>query len=395
MTDATGSRLLRRTRALVPMAVALAAAACGDSAQAARPADGSASLAPATGANPFSHRAPAAGGEPRDTLRMLRSLGDTSTFGGISRIAVAGNRLLVLDFLMDPHLAVVDVASGRVVEHFGRNGAGPREFKRPHWAFAGERDSEVWVFDPGNLRLSLLDLDADPDRRVRRSITIPAEAAVESPTWIGGRLVGNGVFPDYTLLVMDERGTPVRRIAAAQPFPYEKVGHWVGVGMLNRTHFASAPSGNRLVTAYQWDDRLDFFSADGALLGTARGPRSSRASYRIQDGKFFWNEETVMAYWAVAASDRHVFALYAGPAPEKPFEHHPSRVHVFTWNGEFVRELAFDRPVYGITVASDGRTVYAPYNDDAGHQLIGVWQVPSSVLSHAARAKGRGAAEHS
>ncbi|HEY0019283.1 MAG TPA: BF3164 family lipoprotein [Longimicrobium sp.] len=376
MASAAGSGRLRHTGRVLPLLALLAGGACGGGDGGGKASLGSVPIDVASVANAFTRNTPSVRGEPGDTMRMLRALGDTNSFGGIDRIVAVDDRLLVLDYLMDPHIAVVDVPSGRVVEQFGRNGAGPKEFKRPHWAFRAENPGEVWVFDPGNLRLSLIDLDADADHRIKRSMPVPPEAPVESPTWIGGSLVGNGVFPDYTLLVMDTRGTPVRRIAAAPPFSYRQVEHWVGLGILNRSFFAHQPSGGRIAIAYQWADRLDFFSADGGFLGTARGPRTTRPSYRIQDGKFFWNEETEMAYWAVAASDQHVLALHAGPAPDKPFEHFPSKLHVFTWGGEFVRELAFDRPVYGVAVAPDGRTLYAPYNEEDGSQRIGIWRLP-------------------
>ncbi|MFL5541604.1 MAG: BF3164 family lipoprotein, partial [Longimicrobiaceae bacterium] len=307
-------------------------------------------------------------------------LGDTSGFGRITRIVDLGDRLLVLDALMDPHLSVVDVASGRLVEHFGRNGEGPKEFRAPYWAFRGDGANDVWVYDYANARLTLVDLAAEVDHRISRTISLPVGATLESPTWFGDTLVSNGIFSDYSLMVIDGRGTPVRRITSDPPFHYRQLQHWVGLRQLNRTFLAHDPARRRMVLAYQWDDRLDFFGADGALLGTARGPRSTRPSYHLQNGKFFWNDDTEMAYCDVTASDAYVFALYAGPAPDTPHVHRPSKVHVFTWKGEFVAELALDRPVWAISVGRDGRTLYAPFDTNEGHYLIGVWQVPPSVI---------------
>jgi hypothetical protein len=320
---------------------------------------------------------------------MLRSLGDTSGFGRVAKIVDLGDRLLVLDVLMNPHLSVVDLASGALVEHFGRDGAGPKEFRQPYWAFRGDRAADVWVYDYANVRLTLLDLDADVDHRVKRTIPLPVGATLESPTWFGDTLVSNGIFSDYSLMVIDGRGTPVRRITADPPFHYHQLAHWVGLRQLNRTFFAHDPSRRRMVLAYQWDDRLDFFTSGGALLGTARGPRSTRPSYHLQNGKFFWNDDTEMAYCDVTASDAYVFALYAGPAPDTPHVHLPSKVHVFTWKGEFVTELALDRPVWAISVGRDGRTIYAPFEADGGHYLIGAWQVPSSVVPRQGRPEAR------
>jgi len=380
MIRAIGSALPRSRRTGVLLLAPLVVAACVERSAPAKSVNGI-PIDAATAANGFLERARSLHGEPGDTLHMLRSFGDTSSFGGIDRIVVVGQKLLVLDYLMDPHLAVVDLASGRVVEHFGRNGAGPREFKQPHWGFPGRGPAEAWVFDPGNQRLSLLDLNADLDHRLKRSVNVPPETMVETPTWFGNRLVATGFFPDYTLLVMDERGAPVRRVAVDRPFSYANVRHWVALRLLNRAFFANDASGRHIAVAYQWDNRVDFFTAEGAFLGTARGPRPTKASFRIRNGRFFWNDDTEMAYWAVAASDRYVFALHAGPPGAKPLEYQPSKVHVFTWRGQFVRELALDRPVFGLTLAPDGRTLYAPYQQPDGHYLIGSWRLPANVVA--------------
>lgn len=61
---------------------------------------------------------------------MNRARSATVTFARISEIRVLGGSLVVTDRLMSPHLVVVDLASGRVVRHFGRS---PGEFRDPVW----------------------------------------------------------------------------------------------------------------------------------------------------------------------------------------------------------------------------------------------------------------------
>ena len=37
--------------------------------------------------------------------------------------------------------------------------------------------------------------------------------------------------------------------------------------------------------------------------------------------------------------------------------------------------------VVQLTVAPDGRTIYAPYAEEDGHQLVGMWQVPQGAVA--------------
>ena len=75
---------------------------------------------------------PALPERPITSIASSRQLGTDEDFGLVTAIAPAGPLLLVGDELMDPHIAVIDIASGKVTSRFGRDGEGPGEFQAPH-----------------------------------------------------------------------------------------------------------------------------------------------------------------------------------------------------------------------------------------------------------------------
>jgi TolB-like 6-blade propeller-like len=321
--------------------------------------------------------------QPKDTLRVTRILGDSLAFASISGIQPVGQQLFVADRMMSKHLAVIDLTTGAVRGRAGGHGEGPNEFRDPG-AFipVSTSPARAWVYDFQNRRLSLLASSPDGDLEIERSRPFNVGESIEQPLRIGGGYVANGLFPDHTLLFLDSAAMPVRRIEAEQPFPARTIPHVVGRRLLNRSYLAARPDGRALALAYQWASRIDFFSPDGRRTGTVQGPRPTAAKYRISgDDRFFWDPQGQMAYTGVHSTGRFVYAMFCGCREADDSDQRSERVHVFRWNGDFVREIQLDRRVTAFAVSPDDTFLYAAVTEP--HPAVGEWRLPATLGAEA------------
>ncbi len=314
--------------------------------------------------------------EPRDTLSMLRSFGDEDDFGHITTVTLLGQRLLVSDRYSSPHLAVIDRESGEILRRFGKNGEGPREFRDPTGAFvAPGQSSLVWVYDFYNRRFTLLDLDKDGNDVIRREMPLNVNASLEHPVWSGDRILANGLFADFTLLEIDSTGRPLSRISAGPPFTKRVPPQ--GQRKANRSFLTMDPSGKRIAVTYQFASRVDFFRADGRPYGTVSGPRPTEISYEVdRKGRMNWKPDNVMTSWSMTSTDRYVYVLFCGCEMREGGES-PTRVHVYDWSGNFIQEIALDRPIRGAAVTLDDSWLYGAVEEP--FPVVGEWRLPAGL----------------
>jgi hypothetical protein len=310
---------------------------------------------------------------------MVRSLGIESDFGQVTHVSKVGARLLATDRYLSPHLAVIDLASGRVAYRLGRNGEGPGEFREPvPTSVVGDHPGQVWVYDFYNRRLTLLDLNRTSRSAVVREVPLVVDAALEAPFWIGPRLVANGLFADYTLLLLNDRGVAVSRTVADPPFAH-RLPRAAGARMANRSFLAPDPRTGRLALSYQFAGRVDFFRPDGTRYGTATGPRAVKSRFHYDSkGRFQWDRNNEMAHWGIAATSRYVYTLFCGCEMQHGSES-PQLLHVYDWNGRFVAEVALDRPLRALSVSEDDSYLYGAFEEPTPG--VGEWKLPVSLAS--------------
>ncbi|HLM66692.1 MAG TPA: BF3164 family lipoprotein [Longimicrobium sp.] len=372
------------TKWLAAVAVAAAACACGEQTEDTQRTPGAVPVGRAEavqGTGSFRGRVPrlAATAQPEDTLRLNRLFGDSVAFASISGIQPLGRHLFVTDRLMSKHLALIDLRTGAVKGRAGKHGEGPNEFRDPG-AFMVQSVSppRSWVYDFQNRRLSLLAASEDGALEIEQSRPFNVGESIEQPLRIGERYVANGLFPDFTLLVLDSTAQPVQRIEADPPFPARTMPHVVGRRLLNRSYLTAHPGGERLALAYQWASRLDFFSADGSRLGSVHGPRPTAAKYSVSgENRFFWDPEGQMAYTGIQATGRYVYAAFCGCRETDDRDQRSQRVHVFRWNGDFVSEIQLDRRMTAFAVSPDDAFLYGSVTEP--HPAVAEWKLPAAL----------------
>lgn len=362
------ARRIQTARAILAIgACALVSACSGD----ARPAPSQSEAPRPARVVRAARLAPAA---PRDTMKSVGVIGDSLEFAEITGVYPLGRHLLVTDRLMNFHMAVVDPASDSVVGHFGRHGEGPGEFGSISAVVpANRKGDQVWVYDFNNRRFTRLGL-SDPARpTVLATVQSRIDAALLQPVLLGDEVVSNVLSSDSVLLFSRADGTERRRAGGDLAFDARTIPNVTGRRLLNRTYLARNGETGQLAVLFQFANRLDIFDARGTPQTVSYGPREHRAAYRVENDRFFWQPENVMSYAGVAATSRHIYALYCGCAMRD--NGLPTRLHVFGWDGRFVAEIAFDRPVLGLTVLPGDSVIYA--GTDEPHPLVARWTLPA------------------
>jgi hypothetical protein len=312
-----------------------------------------------------------------DTLRATRVFGDTNLLVRVVQMKVVGGNLLIADRRATPHIVVMDIATGRQVSSFGRHGRGPGEYQDPS-SITPRRDSDTdfWIYDFSNRRASLIGLANPAKPQLLREQALNVGASLSNVVFADSTIVANGLFADFTLLVLDTVGRPLGRVRGTPPFDSSMGLTPVGLRLTNVNAMVPDPDIKRLAVAYQFAPNISVFDVTGREIKRGRGPRAIKASFRTDPGtrRFHWNNDNQSAYWAVEANDRFIYALFQGRADFVKPQPMPDRIHVFTWDAVFVREIVLDRPVLTFTVTSDGSRIYGFVEDP--HAQIAEWALP-------------------
>lgn len=320
---------------------------------------------------------PAAATLPSDTVRQIRRIGGEEEFGYIGVMRYHHDFLFIGDSYVAPHVVLVDLAEGKVVDRVGTNGEGPGEFRNPGGispAFDMPTPA-VWVHDFYNRRMTLVEVGAQRELRVARFVPLRVATSTEHPVRLGDRIASVGLFGAAAVLMFfDLEGAPTTR-TGTPPFSRQDMPHPTGIRLVNRANLAVRPSADRLAVGFYSANRIDIYDAEGAKIASTSGPREVTASFYIEDDKFFWTEEeNQLAYTSIAASNDEVFALFCGCTMGKEEATDRTRVHVFSWSGSFRRELILPVPATRIEVSRDGRRLYGAVEDP--WPVIVEWSIP-------------------
>ncbi len=307
-------------------------------------------------------------------LAMSEAYGDSLSFGLVSLVLSVGSRLLVADAFTDPHLAEIDLNTGEVTRRFGRRGSGPTEFRDPDWGLVESIDPpHVWIYDFQNRRFSLVDLDRHPNPIIDE-FSLRAPMPVENPLIVGDEIISTGLFPDHTLTIFSKEGVPLRNLAANPPFDATRLPHAVGRSHMNRTFMAFHPERDRLALAYQFDNRIDFFTTEGSRYGSTRGPTETTPQFRIEGNRFF-DDGNEMAYGPARGTNTFVYVMFCGC---KDMDNPDiDRIHIFGWDGVFVGEIRLDHPIVSFTVSPDDRFLFGAIQDP--YPAVGKWRLPEEL----------------
>jgi hypothetical protein len=305
---------------------------------------------------------------PPDTLRASRAFGDSLIFARITAIAEVGAAVVVADAQSSPHITVFDRATGRLMATWGRQGQGPGEMIHPSAIRVDPRDAGlVWVYD-FNLR-RFVPIRTTPGRPVRpeRVMALPRGGSLLEPLLVDGGILSNGLFAEFSLLMLDSVGTPQGTIDLTPPFRPPAVTHYTARRLLNASSLTGDPSRRaRLAMAYMFSSELELVDLATGVHTKVIGPRRTRPSFQFNaanNGAFMWNDDNQTAYLSVAASPTFVVGLFCGRRDNDQPAGCADRLHFYRWSGEFAREVVLERHSQVIALSRDGTVLYAASNE--------------------------------
>jgi hypothetical protein len=311
-----------------------------------------------------------------DTLHINRTLGVDASLGYATAFATTKDRLLVGDIKFAPHIAVIDRVSGRLVKRIGNDGLGAGALREPSCITTGGDSTGVWVFDRQRSVLAQLRLDAPPKESIVHETPLTGlPPSAVCATWLSAKPLIYNYTPAF-LEVPDRDGK--LREAVDVPAPYREHED------LNHSSFAISPSKGHIALTYEYANRIDLIDRELHYTGMIRGPHPFSAPRftiaAMPDSPkehAFVSGSSSVAYLGLAASDSLLYAMYSGCGGS--CGRTATRVQVFRWNGEFVREFAMDRRLLMIAVSPDDKVLYGVFaNGDTGYdERLGEWILPS------------------
>ncbi|MHB2032545.1 MAG: hypothetical protein ACYCVE_04110 [Gemmatimonadaceae bacterium] len=297
-----------------------------------------------------------------DTLRMERPayLGVVETVTGISAV---GDGIVVLDRDASPHLLWIDAKSGRVLSKMGADGTLPGELASPACLqpVPGAAD-RVFVTDME--RRLLLEIALRPrSSRIAESYSwesLIARCAVR----FDSLLLLEAAFPDRAFYHANTAtGKLDPRALAPPPLP--------GEVPYNAKVVALDPTRARLAAAYEFANVIEAFDGHGKRRWSVHGP-------------VHIDERVDIAYLAVTATERYIYAGFCGCDPTRANrEVAATELHVFTWDGRLVARIPVDSGLNAFAVAGDDSVLYASYGADRANRL-GVWLLPAALRASGA-----------
>lgn len=289
--------------------------------------------------------------------------------GRPSSISVAGSRLVVTD-ASPPFLHVLSAADGAHLLSFGKNGAGPGEFREANEVLPDvQADGSFWVFDGSLGRLSHFSM---PEGASVPSLDRTLNLEPGGPTllfqadWLNdSTIAATGIYPDGRIAVTDLRGRIVRHIGEKPSLPG---GREVPVTVLQHAFtgpLTVSPDRRRLAMGTENADRLEIYRPDGALVRALRGASGFDPVFEVHSkpagNTMATGNDLRFGYTGLASTNRHIYAMYSGQVRGDggAYSYFGTEVHVYTWEGERVATFSLDERARAIAVTPDGKLLYA------------------------------------
>ena len=110
-----------------------------------------------------------------------------------------------------------------------------------------------------------------------------------------------------------------------------------------------------LVSAMQWLNQVNFTKLDGDSIYCKSVSLYADAQTPIED-----EDKQMNYYTGITTTSKYVYALYMNQSREEAFDkEQPTEIHVFDWDGNFVKKLVANEYLYSITVNANDNAIYA------------------------------------
>lgn len=272
-------------------------------------------------------------------------------------VAVGGDRIFVGDATLAPAVHVLGREGGRYLGGFGRRGEGPGEFGSFPRLLPGEGEGGAPLgYDPSQARLTEIPYGPGAEGESLRVHRFPVDfTLLELVRLTDSTFVAWGLSPDSRLLTLSQDGVVGGRFGEI-PAPSSLDALHVGLRhRAFRALLAASPDGRRVVAVSWRGSRIDIFTdPPHGPHAFSEGPFPFEPDVHIEEtlrtNQLVWGTRNRAGYVGVAASNEGVLALFSGRL-EFAFRSamdEAEHLHVYDWDGAFLRALRLDRPVRGI-----------------------------------------------
>ena len=123
------------------------------------------------------------------------------------------------------------------------------------------------------------------------------------------------------------------------------------------------PDGGNVVLAYRYTDVIEIFDVKGEINKTIKGPIGFDAEFDVEEAPGYYymgkNEKTRKAFVNGTVSNKFIYMLYSGYLRNEKNWSYGQSIYVYDWDGNPVKKIILDRPVYSIGISEDDRKLYS------------------------------------
>lgn len=300
--------------------------------------------------------------------------------------------LVVLNAYTAPHVFVIDRVTGDLRQSFGAHGHGPDEFMFTFSAVASPDEDLLWISDPGQGRLAGVPVRDDGTLRPTDFELVRFERTVFRHVLVlpGRRFVVSDFSGRGRFVAVDRQGRVVD--AYARPPSYGSDTPSAVGALAHAEILARHPHGGTVAAAGVRTGSLLLFSGEFAAADTAEVPFPTVPEIEVtrprDEGLPGYRMHSPYGYLDLAATPRHLFALYSGRRLRDHGEEASagSELHVYTWTGELVAILRMDTALRAVAVdPADGIAYGTRWEEDPA---VVSFELPGSLATDTREREG-------
>lgn len=289
-------------------------------------------------------------------------------------IDMIDNFLIVRDDHVDTKLTVFDLEnSSKGPIYTGYVGQGPGELVNPG-PIVVEND-RFSLYDASKMKLLSFYTDSliRPYYKPQTGVSVREAEIIDIKKITDDLFVAVGVFPENRFALIDNNGATIKQFGK-YPIALKSGEPEYVRGIACQSMITTHVENNTMAIAMRYGEHIQFYSFDdekhSAELMNEHAVSLPIYTSRDNNGypNFSPTEETYWAYLSISSNTDYVYALYSGkPQVHGTRFYSGDEVHVFDWDGNFVRKLALDGEASSITCNEN--QLYALFEGENGYEI--------------------------
>jgi len=312
-------------------------------------------------------------GTPETVFLKSETMNVSEHLGRAFGISSVGSYLIIRDDQVDTKLTIFNMENDPLVPVYtGQAGQGPRELANPGPIIPDS--NRFLIYDRGKMKLLSCRLDniASPDHELQEDVSIGQQGIIDMKKISPDVFFAVGVFPENRFMLFDGSGKTIGKLGS-YPVSLGNDPEYVR-GIACQSMLATHTEKRVAAVAMRYGEHIQFYAfgqgGDEPKLLNERSVFLPEYTTNNHNGSpnFSPTEKTRWGYLSISSDTDYVYALYSGKLQAQGTDFYRSHVvHVFDWEGNFVRIMELDRDVSSITICQNW--LYALYVGEKGYDL--------------------------